>query len=319
MRRRTALGVVVALAVVAATSTAHATRRERATDRAARATALKDARLSLVPSGELATFVELPRHDPSYSVAVRNDGPRAVVIRSASWYDGLTAPVDELLPPGEIAMAELPQPACPTKRATDPPGPVVITWVAGGVVTKTTLALPDPQDPLERLNSDCELYRASESFGSQARLVRSRPGEVVVDLRVQWNGKRDTVVKALRAADGIEATVAETLPVTTKPLPRTNVIRDIQHVVTVTLRLKSCAPLIASLTAQPAELVGQTATPTYREVQLVVQHPGDVEETLNVSIDSDAANALSAPCRPEVPLLVDEEAGGVIPQAVPVP
>lgn len=319
-RRSTVLLVTVAVAVVAVGSTAHATRREHAADRAARAKALKGAGISLVPMSEIANVPDLPRRDPSYPVSLRNDSPGPVVVRSVSWYDGLTAPVDAPVQPGEVVTALMPQPPCPTKRATKGPGAVTVTWLVGGVVKTTDLRLEDQQDPVQQANSACGLYPANQYNASTVRLVRSTPGTVVVDVRVAWTGKRDVVVRALRAADGVDATVAEALPITSKAIPETNDFRDIPHLLTVTLHVTDCARLAA--TVRPAEeVVGDgSEPPVYNQLQLDVQHPGDDPERMDLALYADATNALTAPCRSAIPALTEDggntgDAGGIVPVA----
>ena len=313
MRTRTKVVLTsVAVTAVALVSTVHAVRREDAVDDRARRAALSAVDLALVGTEQVTNAVALPGATTrAYDVVLRNYDEAPVLVRHLSWYDGVGADVDALLATGETRFVRLPQPPCPTKRATRQPEDVTVTYEVAGVTRTRRLPLPDRQSPLDQLNSGCGLFRASESNTYGAHLVRSRPGQVTVDLSLAFFGSRDTVVQQVRAADGVDLQVVEELPLTLRPMPQTDVIDRIAHTFTVTLTLQDCEALVRAVDRDIDDYSNPVLPPLFSELQLTVQRPGDDPEKLNVAIGVRAQNALSLPCRPRIPPVSEEELEGV--------
>lgn len=306
VRLALALGLVVATAGV---STATAARSQRATDARLRSAALAAVKLVVVAPGDAT----IPIDDgypglTTYDVPVRNDGSTSVLLRRSSWSGGGARELDQAIAPQQVLVVHFNQPAtCPARRTQERIDQVQLeVGVAGG--TRTIRLVPsDPSQAGNELNQRCGLFRARESTDSAVSVVRSRPREVTVDVSLQFAGRRPTSVLAVRATDGVTASVAEALPLTVQPtpVPTGNVIRGdtIPRAFTVTLRLTDCAgPRARQTPEKPGEGEFQQP-PAVSEIQLTVQHPGDVVEKVNVGIGAAPANALVAGCG--LPLLAE--------------
>lgn len=301
------VGTAVLVAVVVLGSTAHAVRREHGADDRRRTAAAKAVLLSVVPSGERQQFIALPggqRRD--YDIELRNDGSDPVVLTRASWYDGQGIDLDARLPAGGTLFVPLPFPPCPSRRVTQAPPGITVGFRVQGRSGTREVFLDEPQDALDQLNGVCGLYRAAESFSGGVFPVRLSRGEVVLDIEAAFNGSRDTIVKEVRAGDGIALTSTGGLPVTLKPDPPSPVARDLPVLTRVTLRLTDCAAVVKALREDVDDALSPTLPPNYQEVQLLVQRPGDDPERVNLNIGPTAANALSRPCVPQVAPLPEE-------------
>lgn len=294
-RRRAALGWALVLAATAVASAAVATRQADAQDRERAQVRLAAVRLQLLPAYEVP---EAPafgsRGEPVFALAVRNAGSTGIVVAGARWRQHDVA-LDLAVDAGQDQFVLLPQPPdCPTHRVTAATDHLDLVVAAAGGRRTVRLALPDPLGPGQEINTRCGLYRAAESAQAVVRAVRSRPGEVVLDVSVAFLGALPTEVLAVRAGAGVGASVAERLPVTLAGAPDVSDGREVPHLLTVTLRRLDCAALVPfSTLAAHGEL---QPAPGYDQLQLEARHPGDPVERVNLGYPTEAANTLAAGC-----------------------
>ena len=281
-------------------STAHALHRENAADKQLRDRAFAAVSLSVLPPERA---VDAPGLSDDFGkvfpVAVENNGPDTVVVERASWRDGLDVMVEQTLEPTAAAVLLLPQPtACPTRRLAQGVDHVDVLVLTRGGHKKVRLNLPAPDEPTAAFDQRCGLFRARESLNGSVSPRSVRRGEVVLDVSVEINGPRATQLLSIQGGSGITATVTERLPLTLALVPAGANNQVIPHSATVTLRLQDCATVKAHAADQEEDPgTGDfLQPPTYYQVQLVVQHPGDDAERVNLELPAAAANALTATC-----------------------
>jgi hypothetical protein len=295
-----ALGAVL---VTAGVSTAVAARDERATDERLRTAALAAVRLTVVPPDDSSIpFDAGPQDLSTYAVPVRNDGSSNVLVRRTTWAGGAAREANQLLVPNQAVLVRFAQPTtCPAHRTQERIDHVEVeVEVAGG--SRTLQLVPnDPFQAGSELNSRCGLYRARESLNAGVAPVSTRPHEVTLDVSLAFNGPRPTTLLGVRATEGVTATLTERLPLTVPaapPVPDTGVVgvRTLPHTFTVTLRLTDCAGPRSHQAAEDPGAGEYRQPPTFSELQLTVQHPGDLVEKVNLGIGTAPANALVAGC-----------------------
>jgi hypothetical protein len=301
MRTRPKVFAVVLLVLATAgTSTAAALHREGTQDRRLRDRALAAVSLTALPPETSIGAPELSADfGITFPVTVQNDGPDGVVVQWASWPGGAKVAVEQSLEPTAAVVLLLPQPpVCPTRRVTRNVDHVNVLVLARGGHKTVRLDLPDATQATTALNSRCGLFPARQSVNAAVSPKVVHRGEVVLDVAVQISGPRSTQLLSVQAGTGIAATVTEHLPLTLTLDPAGSNNPDIPHTATVTLHLQDCASVKAHAADQQEDPNEKDLRrpPTYYQLQLVVQHPGDVPERVNLGFPAAAANALTAAC-----------------------
>lgn len=300
MRARTrfvvALGLVLATAGV---STAVAARQERSTDEQVQKAALDAVRLSIVrPDDPSFPFDPQVPDGKAFSFPVRNDSASPVLLRRTTWRGDLSRVVDQVVVAGEAVLVQATQPtACPDRRTEEPVTTVDVEVARAGGTRTIRLTLPDPLQASRELNQRCGLFRARESASASIIPVRIHPREVTLDVAFELNGPRPTQLLAVRATEGVTATVTEKLPLAVPPGPTTfDGTRKIPHTFTVVLRLTDCAGPRSSQEAEDPGEGEYRRAPMFNGLQLTVQRPGDAVEKVNLGFGAEPANALVAGC-----------------------